>query len=121
MVEVDVPSTLPEVAADPGLLERVIANLVENALRHTPPDKPVRITASAIGDVVEVRVTENGVVRHFAVSGGFAEIRDDKVALFAETAEMADQIDAERARQALEKAKEELETLKKEKYVQNEN
>ena len=60
LVEVDVPSTLPEVAADPGLLERVIANLVENALRHTPPDKPVRITASAIGDVVEVRVIDRG-------------------------------------------------------------
>jgi two-component system sensor histidine kinase KdpD len=60
LVEVDVPATLPEVAADPGLLERVIANLVENALRHTPPDKPVRITASAIGDVVEVRVIDRG-------------------------------------------------------------
>jgi len=56
----------------------------------------------------EVRVTENGAVRRFAVSGGFAEIKDDKIALFAETAEMADQIDAERANQALERAKAEL-------------
>ncbi|MBI3551069.1 MAG: F0F1 ATP synthase subunit epsilon [Elusimicrobia bacterium] len=56
----------------------------------------------------EVRVTEGGETRRFAVSGGFAEIKDDKVALFAETAEMAQDIDAERARQALEKAKEEL-------------
>jgi len=60
LVEVDIPSTLPEVAADSGLLERVIANLVENALRHTPPDKPVRIAASPIGDVVEVRVIDRG-------------------------------------------------------------
>jgi len=56
----------------------------------------------------EVRVTENGEVRRFAVSGGFAEIKEDKIALFAETAELADQIDAERAHQALEKAKGEL-------------
>jgi F-type H+-transporting ATPase subunit epsilon len=56
----------------------------------------------------EVRVTENGEVRRFAVSGGFAEIREDKIALFAETAELADQINAERAHQALEKAKAEL-------------
>ncbi len=56
----------------------------------------------------EVRVTEKGEIRRFAVSGGFAEIKDDKISLFAETAELADQIDAERARQALEKAKGEL-------------
>jgi F-type H+-transporting ATPase subunit epsilon len=53
----------------------------------------------------EVRVTENGQVKRFAVSGGFAEIKDDVVSLFAETAEQADQINAERARQALERAK----------------
>lgn len=57
----------------------------------------------------EVRVTENGEVRRFAVSGGFAEVKDDKIALFAETAEMAQEIDAERARQALERAKSEAE------------
>ena len=53
----------------------------------------------------EVRVTENDQVRRFAVSGGFAEVKDDRIALFAETAEDAEHIDAERARQALEKAK----------------
>lgn len=52
----------------------------------------------------EARVTEQGQVRNFAVSGGFAEIKDNKVSLFAETAELAESIDAERARQALEKA-----------------
>jgi F-type H+-transporting ATPase subunit epsilon len=53
----------------------------------------------------EVRVTDKGEVKRFAVSGGFAEIRDDVVSLFAETAEAAEQISAERARQALERAK----------------
>lgn len=53
----------------------------------------------------EVRVTEKEQVKRFAISGGFAEIKDDVISLFAETAEMADQIDAERARQSLEKAK----------------
>ena len=53
----------------------------------------------------EVRVTSNGEVKHFAISGGFAEIKDDTVSLFAETAEDAGQIDSERAKQALEKAK----------------
>ena len=35
-VEVDVPADLPEVRADAGLLERVIANVVQNALRYAP-------------------------------------------------------------------------------------
>jgi len=53
----------------------------------------------------EVRVTTGEEVKNFAISGGFAEIKNDTVSLFAETAEDAGQIDAERARQALEKAK----------------
>lgn len=53
----------------------------------------------------EVRVTAGADVKRFAVSGGFAEVKDDRIALFAETAEMAEQIDVEAARQALEKAK----------------
>lgn len=54
----------------------------------------------------EVRVTgDGGAVKRFAVSGGFAEVKGDVVSLFAETAEEAEAIDAERARQALEKAK----------------
>lgn len=53
----------------------------------------------------EVRITAKDEVRNFAVSGGFAEIKNDTVSLFAETAEDASQIDSERAHQALEKAK----------------
>lgn len=54
----------------------------------------------------QVRVTEaGGSVTLLAVSGGFAEIKANQVSLFAETAEMAESIDAERARQSLEKAK----------------
>ena len=56
----------------------------------------------------EVRVTDKGQVRRFAVSGGFAEVKDDTVSLFAETAEMAESIDAERARQAIERARAEI-------------
>jgi two-component system sensor histidine kinase KdpD len=59
-VEVDVPDTLPAVLADAGLLERVIANLVENALRYTPPDQCVRVSASAHGETVELRVIDRG-------------------------------------------------------------
>ncbi len=57
----------------------------------------------------EVRVTvPGGEIRRYAVSGGFAEVTPKGVDLFAETAEMAGEIDAERARAALERSKAEL-------------
>jgi two-component system sensor histidine kinase KdpD len=59
-IELEVPPELPEVLADAGLLERVIANLVENALRYNPIGEPVRIAASAHGDAVELRVMDRG-------------------------------------------------------------
>src|SRR6266702_2249700 len=37
-----VPDGLPLVLADPGLLERVLANLFSNALKHSPPSSPPR-------------------------------------------------------------------------------
>ncbi|MEU9627705.1 sensor histidine kinase KdpD [Streptomyces luteogriseus] len=56
----DVPETLPMVAVDPGLLERAVANLVENAVKYSPPGAPVLIAASALADRVEVRVVDRG-------------------------------------------------------------
>jgi len=59
-VHVVVPPDLSEVVADPGLLERVIANLAENALRHSDAAHPVTIAASSYGAVVEIRVVDHG-------------------------------------------------------------
>jgi two-component system, OmpR family, sensor histidine kinase KdpD len=59
-VDVDVPTDLPEVMADPGLLDRVIANVVQNALRYNPAGVPVRLAGSAYGSVVELRVIDRG-------------------------------------------------------------
>ncbi|MEV4788593.1 ATP-binding protein [Streptomyces tuirus] len=56
----DVPETLPMVAVDPGLLERAVANLVENAVKYSPPGAPVLVAASALVDRVEVRVVDRG-------------------------------------------------------------
>ncbi|MCL8013035.1 sensor histidine kinase KdpD [Streptomyces sp. AS02] len=59
-VELDIPETLPMVAVDPGLLERSVANLVENAVKYSPDGSPVLVAASAIADRVEVRVVDRG-------------------------------------------------------------
>ncbi|MER7510660.1 sensor histidine kinase KdpD [Streptomyces lavendulae] len=59
-VLLDVPESLPMVAVDPGLLERSVANVVENAVKYSPRGQPVLVAASFLGDRVEVRVVDRG-------------------------------------------------------------
>ncbi|WP_433261972.1 DUF4118 domain-containing protein [Actinosynnema sp. CS-041913] len=76
-VSVDVGEHLPAVLADVGLLERVVANVIDNALRHgllsprrlvdvdgdgtIAADEPeIAVRASAYGDRVELRVVDHG-------------------------------------------------------------
>ena len=59
-VELRVDPDLPPVLADPGLLERVVANLVDNALRHAPTDRPVTLAISQAGERVQLRVVDRG-------------------------------------------------------------
>ncbi|MFG2307185.1 ATP-binding protein [Streptomyces sp. NPDC048566] len=59
-VDLEIPESLPMVAVDAGLLERAVANLVENAVKYSPPGERVLVAASAIADRVEVRVVDKG-------------------------------------------------------------
>lgn len=51
---------VPLVLADRSLLERAIANLIDNARRFSPDDAPITITAERVGDDVHVRVVDRG-------------------------------------------------------------
>ncbi|MEW9522199.1 ATP-binding protein [Streptomyces tubercidicus] len=59
-VTLDIPEELPIVAVDPGLLERSVANLVENAVKYSPDGAAVLVSASALGDRVELRIADRG-------------------------------------------------------------
>ena len=59
-VEVDIAPDLPEVVADAGLLERVVANVLQNALRYAPAERPVCVAGRALDDAVELRVIDHG-------------------------------------------------------------
>jgi len=64
-VVLGVPDSLPEVSTDAVLLERVLANLVSNAVRHSPPGMPPTITGSMLdlpdaGAHVELRIIDHG-------------------------------------------------------------
>ena len=59
-VVVDVPETLPRVSADPALLERAVANLIDNAVTHSDDGTTVRVEAGAVAGRVDVRVVDQG-------------------------------------------------------------
>jgi two-component system sensor histidine kinase KdpD len=59
-VVVDVPETLPEVCADAVLLERVLVNLVANAVRYSPAGRAPLVAASCHAGSMEIRVVDRG-------------------------------------------------------------
>lgn len=59
-VQLAVPDGLPLVRTDPGLLERVLANLFANALAYSPPGRPPALYAEQRGETVVLAVTDHG-------------------------------------------------------------
>ena len=57
---VDVPETLPPVPLDYVLVGQALANLIENAVKYTPPGSTIRITAAQEGDAVVLAVLDDG-------------------------------------------------------------
>jgi two-component system sensor histidine kinase KdpD len=56
----EVPVDLPLVRADATQLERVFSNLLENAIKFSPPHAPVRVSGGTGGGWVTIRVTDRG-------------------------------------------------------------
>ncbi|MBI3976968.1 MAG: PAS domain-containing protein [Chloroflexi bacterium] len=71
-IQVAVPLDLPPVPADPDRLERILTNLLSNALKYSPPTAEVLVSARQDGAVAEITVADRGV--------GIAP--DDQVHLF---------------------------------------
>lgn len=59
-VEIDLGSDVPEMVADPALLQRVVVNLLSNALRYEPAGSRVRLAESSFANQVEIRVIDHG-------------------------------------------------------------
>jgi len=60
MVMVDLPDDLPLARVDGALIEQVVANLLENAARHTPPRTLIRLRAHAAGGELVVSIEDFG-------------------------------------------------------------
>lgn len=59
-IEADLPARGDLLYADVGLIERVITNLIENALRFTPRGGSILLSLESSSDTVQVRITDNG-------------------------------------------------------------
>jgi two-component system sensor histidine kinase KdpD len=74
-VELALDPDLPTLRADPVLLQRVLVNVLANAIRHSPAGRRVRVATSRLGGTAEIRVVDHG--------GGIApERREDMFAPF---------------------------------------
>ncbi len=60
-LEVDVPSDLPSALADAKRMQQVITNLVHNAIKFTPPEGEVAVSAKADAGEVIISVRDTGV------------------------------------------------------------
>ena len=59
-VSIDLPDDLPNVSVDPVLVSQVLVNLLDNAVKYTPPGTPIRIAAVADSPTVRVVVEDEG-------------------------------------------------------------
>jgi len=94
----------PERVVFSGDVRFVVAPGVDGELGVLPGHAPL-VTGLKIG---VVRVQKEGKETRFAVSGGFMEVRDNRVIILAEAAEREDEIDVERAKAAKKRAEERL-------------
>ena len=69
-LHIDVPGPLPLVLADVSMIERVVTNLLDNAIRHTPAGGDIRLAVWQENDRLQVEVADSG-------TGVDAALRDD--------------------------------------------
>jgi F-type H+-transporting ATPase subunit epsilon len=81
-------------------VDSVVCPGIEGELGVLPHHAPL-LTTLGVG---ELRIRRGGDVEYFAIAGGFLQVRPDKVVVMAETADMASEIDLEKAEEARREA-----------------
>jgi F-type H+-transporting ATPase subunit epsilon len=95
----------PERLAYSDTVDSVVLPGSEGEIGVLPNHAPL---VSMLG-VGELRIRKDGQEESFAIAGGFLQVRPDKVVVMAETADLASEIDLERAQEARREAERALE------------
>ena len=95
----------PERLAYSDSVDAVVLPGIEGELGVLPHHAPL---VSMLG-VGELRIRKGGTEESFAIAGGFLQVRPDKVVVMAETADLASEIDLEKAQEARREAEKALE------------
>ena len=95
----------PERLAYSDTVDSVVLPGAEGEMGVLPHHAPLLATLG----VGELRIRKGGEEEFFAIAGGFLQVRPDKVVVMAETADMASEIDLEKAQEARRKAEQALE------------
>ena len=90
----------PERLAFQGEVDAVVCPGIEGELGVLPHHEPL-LTTLGVG---ELRMRRGGDEEYFAIAGGFLQVRPDKVVVLAETADLASEIDLEKAEEARREA-----------------
>lgn len=96
----------PERLAFSDEVDAVVLPGIEGELGVLPHHAPL-VSMLGLG---ELRIRKGSTTESFAIVGGFLQVRPDKVVVMAETADMASEIDLEKAREAQREAERALET-----------
>jgi len=96
----------PERLAYSDTVDAVVLPGSEGELGVLPHHAPL-LTMLGVG---ELRIRKSGAEESFAIVGGFLQVRPDRVVVMAETADMASEIDLEKAQQARRDAEQALES-----------
>jgi F-type H+-transporting ATPase subunit epsilon len=96
----------PERLAYSDTVDAVVLPGSEGEMGVLPHHAPLLATLG----IGELRIRKGGAEEAFAIVGGFVQVRPDKVVVMAETADMASEIDLERAQEARREAERALES-----------
>jgi F-type H+-transporting ATPase subunit epsilon len=105
-VPIQLEIVTPERLAYEDTVDAVVLPGSQGELGVLPHHAPL-VSTLGIG---ELRIRKGGQEETFAIVGGFVQVRPDKVVVMAETADMASEIDLERAQEARREAERALES-----------
>jgi PAS domain S-box-containing protein len=59
-IKLDIPGELPLVSVDPARLERILTNIIGNALKYSPAEADVMVTAERVEGAIQVSISDHG-------------------------------------------------------------